>query len=144
MHDGTAGTSGPTAHGASAPSRAWPARLPSTLSHAGHRQRPPGGRPYRRGSPVRVPPGPSHRPTALAARHIAFALAATVTAAVTVAAVPSRAAAAPSGDSGRSPQHAPPLDWGGFGPAHPRPVAPPNPPAPSPRGRPPPRARTLH
>src|SRR3954449_4324001 len=35
-----------TAHGALAPSRAWPSCLPSTLSHAGRRQRPTGGSPY--------------------------------------------------------------------------------------------------
>jgi arylsulfatase A-like enzyme len=75
---------------------------------------------------VRIPPGPSHRPTALAARHIAFALAATVTAAVTVAAVPSRAAAAPSGDSGRSPKHVLLIDWDGFDPDYLGRVATPN------------------
>jgi arylsulfatase A-like enzyme len=75
---------------------------------------------------VRIPPGPSHRPTALAARHIPFALAATVTAAVTVAAVPSRAAAAPSGDSGRSPKHVLLIDWDGFDPDYLGRVATPN------------------
>src|SRR3954452_997430 len=37
-----------TAHGALAPSRGWPSCLPSSISHAGRRQRPTGGRPNSR------------------------------------------------------------------------------------------------
>jgi predicted AlkP superfamily pyrophosphatase or phosphodiesterase len=65
---------------------------------------------------VRIPPGPSRRPTAHPVRPLAFGLATIVTAAVAVAAVPSRTAAAPPGDAGRSPEHVLLIDWDGFDP----------------------------
>ena len=65
---------------------------------------------------MRLPPGPSRRPATPSARSIAFGLAAIVTAAVTVSAVPSRAAAARPGEAGRWSEHVLLIDWDGFDP----------------------------